>query len=868
LASRSADQQAILLQKLEVIHAATDKIGGSSVRTEAIGNAVLSALDHMTSNSIPVTRIQELLVDRILGDSNQDLRPPAHHLTLSPRRRSQLEQRVLSMLHYPGMEDREGRIAEAFQQTFRWIYQDPPSEEHQWSNFRGWLESPSQLYWITGKAGSGKSTLMKYISSTKHDDGGCHQYLSRWAGNCRLILSRFYFWNSGYALQMTQEGLFRSLLHQSLSQAPGLIPSVCRPLWELLCLFDSTRGPTEREFREMLLLLARNLPDDHRLCLFVDGLDEFDGDHNMLVSLFRELLVQPNVKLCAASRPWVIFEDGFRASPSLQLEHLTYDDIRQFVNTKLGDDANFRVLRESEPDFANELVGNIVDKSSGVFLWVDLVVTSLLAGMGYGDRISDLQRRLNLLPPDLENLYEKILLSLDEFYLEHASQYLALVKASTEPIPVLMMSFIDEPFPDFVLKQPVDPLSEDNIATKVDTMRRRINSRCKGLLEVGRGPNQSRTVQYLHRTVRDYLESPQAASILGPANPHIDAALHLCAGYISILKILSHDDVVSSHFPELIVRCFVQARAVEPKNREMLFNLLDALDRTGAEHAKQLSRHLGGVETPQRDAVEALLGAGMWTFECPPSFQFWRELENPIDRLSSHTYAFGGCFLSVAVQCQVADYAVSRSSRACLVQRYVRPAYPMRSGVVEPIEVVRYSSTGRSVLWSLLYDAIPSIESERSFEPEIAFDATSVVMLLKHGADPNFQCRIQKDGEITTPWTKMLLLALWHCQRARLTKSGVLDHRDVDVTAREAEIRRATEAFVYHGAATLSPSKLVDMAVQTSIMSSRSFSSFTLHKNPQWLEWSGQKREWMMNILRTPAANLLRKQSWWDLLKM
>jgi hypothetical protein len=74
-----------------------------------------------------------------------------------------LQRRVLGSLHYAGMEDREERIVDAFGSTFQWIFKDSPNDQRKWDNFKNWLGSDSQLYWITGKAGSGKSTLIKYI---------------------------------------------------------------------------------------------------------------------------------------------------------------------------------------------------------------------------------------------------------------------------------------------------------------------------------------------------------------------------------------------------------------------------------------------------------------------------------------------------------------------------------------------------------------------------------------------------------------------------------------------------------------------------------------------------------------------------------
>ena len=78
------------------------------------------------------------------------------------------------------------------------------------------------------------------------------------------------------------------------------------------------------------------------------------------------------------------------------------------------------------------------------------MVRSLLAGLVNEDRVSDLQRRLEFLPPDLEKLYEKMLKRLDPFYREHASHIIQIVRAARKPPSLLCLSFADEG-PEFVL---------------------------------------------------------------------------------------------------------------------------------------------------------------------------------------------------------------------------------------------------------------------------------------------------------------------------------------------------------------------------------------------------------------------------------
>lgn len=87
-----------------------------------------------------------------------------------------------------------------------------------------------------------------------------------------------------------------------------------------------------------------------------------------------------------SARPhtWHIFEDQFKDKPKLRLEDLTFSGIQQFVAAKLHESAGFKELDRQEPEYARNLVKEIVAKSSGVFLWVDLVVKSLLNGLTNG----------------------------------------------------------------------------------------------------------------------------------------------------------------------------------------------------------------------------------------------------------------------------------------------------------------------------------------------------------------------------------------------------------------------------------------------------------------------------------------------------
>lgn len=55
-------------------------------------------------------------------------------------------------------------VEEAYRDTFEWIF-ELPNDDQSWDDFQGALQSSSttEHYFISGEAGSGKSTLIKFI---------------------------------------------------------------------------------------------------------------------------------------------------------------------------------------------------------------------------------------------------------------------------------------------------------------------------------------------------------------------------------------------------------------------------------------------------------------------------------------------------------------------------------------------------------------------------------------------------------------------------------------------------------------------------------------------------------------------------------
>lgn len=183
----------------------------------------LTQLLNRCEGYVPVSRFR---VQGTTGDVQTD---PTQAQEAAVRR--EVTKEVLSSLLFPSITERREQVSEAHRETFRWIFRRPYEIKNddmgRWSDFVAWLEEGDGLYWIAGKAGSGKSTLMKYIASHPSTD----TYLKQWGGHCRILKAAFFFWSSGTKEQKSQVGLLKSLLYEILTKIPDLVPVVFPLEW-------------------------------------------------------------------------------------------------------------------------------------------------------------------------------------------------------------------------------------------------------------------------------------------------------------------------------------------------------------------------------------------------------------------------------------------------------------------------------------------------------------------------------------------------------------------------------------------------------------------------------------------------------------
>ncbi|KAF4447623.1 ribonuclease p mrp subunit [Fusarium albosuccineum] len=260
---------------------------------------------------------------------------------------------------FTSITDAHKSISKFGKSTYDWIFEDGKVGFHEWL-----FQSKSGLFWINGKAGSGKSTLMKFIAnqlpsrirSLRSDSG---------TDLLPLESASFFFWAAGTTRQKSHQGLFRTILYNLLSNHHYFVQDVFSKKWSYIypmalemchqeinsarrkrpqpnpdtwhkrvlvnlkaqATHKGTLGWGSTNFLTPLKYVLSQLTST-RVLLLIDGLDEYDGSEDELdglVALLQTWAQLPNIKICVSTRPWTVFEANFGQGqvPSLRLQDLT-----------------------------------------------------------------------------------------------------------------------------------------------------------------------------------------------------------------------------------------------------------------------------------------------------------------------------------------------------------------------------------------------------------------------------------------------------------------------------------------------------------------------------------------------------------------
>lgn len=256
-------------------------------------------------------------------------------------------------------------------------------------------------------------------------------------------------------------------------------------------------------------------------CFFIDGLDEYDGHHPDLIDVLKTFYKSSNIKICLSSRPWNVFEVTFgnNSIQRVNVQDFTKSDLRMYVKDHLEERRDFQEMQRQNSR-CNELIEEIIKKAQGVFLWVFLVVRSLIEGLQNLDRIIDLQRRIRTSPSDLHEYFMHIFTSLAPIYQVQTARAFQVTLAASQPLSVFNHWFLDweEESGSLATNGLLQAVNDTLLQRRKKEMERRLIGRCKCLLEVTEDSSQDvpfrYRVEFLHRTVGDFMKTEDMQRML------------------------------------------------------------------------------------------------------------------------------------------------------------------------------------------------------------------------------------------------------------------------------------------------------------------------------------------------------------------
>ena len=447
-----------------------------------LNDAIIEITQHIASNHMDMCRfkgaddVEYLKVAAALTRVQDEI----HRSSTTPKNSENSNltgaqrEALLESLAFPQIDARLLNIKRAHEKTCSWLLDQP--EYQAWLNPAN-VQAHHGFLWVKGKAGTGKSTIMKYILARAERD---------WA---ETIIIAFFINARGDILERSTLGMYRSLLYQLLKAVPEIQNSFC----EYTCKRHTSSNPqawNQQELQDCFRIAFTTIGKRPFAC-FIDALDECREDEVREMVQFLEDLCEDAVS--SGSR--ILIYLSSRHYPHISIEHTVHitiegqeghdRDIARYVRSKMkgGKSASAEAIRDE-----------VSEKSAGVFLWVVLVVPMLNEALDHGD---DLRERLRAIPPTLDELFEDIL-TRDDKNKNELVLCLQWILFARQPLT--------EPELYFGIKAgtKLDSVAElDSETTTTEVLQRYILSRSKGLAEVTR--TKIPTVQFIHESVRDYL---------------------------------------------------------------------------------------------------------------------------------------------------------------------------------------------------------------------------------------------------------------------------------------------------------------------------------------------------------------------------
>ena len=222
--------------------------------------------------------------------------------------------------------------------------------------------------------------------------------------------------------------------------------------------------------------------------MFLDALDECrDDEEEDLLDFIRYLSSHNQVKVCVSSRPEQIFRHRFSSSPQIRLQDLNLPDLERTTEELLQP-----VLNEFFSDQLYEtrrLMESTIEKSQGIFLWLDLIIKRIVRGARNADTLDELRSLLDDTPNTIYGMYDQMLAKMDKAYRQEAFRYFKYIMQSQSneswfPLTLLDIVYINDESALYVSKRKTPSTETAEFLYHYQKSETRMLTRCAGFVEI------------------------------------------------------------------------------------------------------------------------------------------------------------------------------------------------------------------------------------------------------------------------------------------------------------------------------------------------------------------------------------------------
>lgn len=336
---------------------------------------------------------------------------------------NEVEKTCMTLFNTSFIADYKSDLPTPVKGTCQWVLANP--------QYICWLsEKEAGLLWMTGLAGSGKTTIstfiMDYLQGTQSSPNlqelvccfFCDEKIENQRDGKAILKSVI------YQIVTRRHDLLRHVTSAYETQGPHLVQSF-DALWNIFTAIvsDIKSGPIS------VVVDAIDECEENTRNRFLDSVSKFIHQVKLM-----ELPIQHCIRFLITSRPYVFIAQRINghARNHLQIEESQTEisnDVRLVIHQKVEEIVRRSRCGETIQIFLEQY---LYANAAQTFLWVTIVLHHLERSLLASEK--DFRRIVNELPQDLRHLYERLLRSIPMEHQQLAVKLLHVIAGSSRPL--------------------------------------------------------------------------------------------------------------------------------------------------------------------------------------------------------------------------------------------------------------------------------------------------------------------------------------------------------------------------------------------------------------------------------------------------